>query len=131
MALPSGDGGTSLHPQHSVPCTEVASLGLLLLDHPEPMGVGGANGAEGVRSPRVIANSKEGGGEELVAEAGKVATLLGCWAIKTPQSEKNRFVENSCLSPVACPSGLTILCFWQEKAEDPAGHSVPHWGPGP
>lgn len=43
----------------------------------------GAGGAEGVRSPRVIANSKEGGREELVAEGVKVTILLGCWAIKT------------------------------------------------
>lgn len=42
VALPSG-GGWELPPpcpQHSVPCTAGASLGLLLPDHPEPTGGG-------------------------------------------------------------------------------------------
>lgn len=50
-----------------MPCTEVDPLGPLMLDHPESTGAG-AGGAEGVRSPSVIANSK-GEREELVAEA--------------------------------------------------------------
>ena len=41
----------------------------------------GATGAEGVRSPRVIANSKEGRGWR---RRGKVRTLLGRRASKTP-----------------------------------------------
>lgn len=54
------------YPQHSVPCTEVAPWACSGRTTQSPRE--GAGGAEGVRSPRVIANSKEGGREELVAE---------------------------------------------------------------
>lgn len=72
------------HPQHSVPCTEVASLGLLLPDNPGP--VGGGPVGQRCEVTACDCQQQEGAGEELVAEAGKVTTLLGCEAIKTPSS---------------------------------------------
>lgn len=70
-AAQKGAGGVHPFPAPgSVPCTEVEPLGLLLLDHPERTGVGG-DGQRCVRSPRVIANSKEGRKEGRAGGRGR------------------------------------------------------------
>lgn len=67
VRCPVGEGRNDRPPtQHSVPCTEVAPWACSGRTTQSPREEAG--GAEGVRSPRVIANSKEGGREELVAE---------------------------------------------------------------
>lgn len=58
--------------------------GLLLPDNPEP--TGGVRWGRGCEVTARDCQQQEGAGEELVAEAGKVTTLLGCEAIKTPSS---------------------------------------------
>lgn len=85
----SSRGGEELHslPVLSVLCpaqTEVASLGLLLLDHPEPTGVGGwwSRGCEVTTCD--CQQQRRGWGKSWWRRRGKVTTLLGCWAIKTP-----------------------------------------------
>lgn len=72
------------HPQHSVPCTEVASLACSC-QTTQSLREGGRWG-RGCEVTARDCQQQEGAGEELVAEAGKVTTLLGCEAIKTPSS---------------------------------------------
>lgn len=63
-----------------------------------------------------------------MAQAGKVTTVWGVRLSKLLRLQKNRFIENSLAHPRGRPSCLTIWCFRQERAEDPAGHSVPERG---
>lgn len=89
VALPSGGGeeGPSL-PTPSILCPAQRwtppTPGPACARPPRAHGSGGLGGAEGVRSPRVIANSKEGRGESWWRRRGKVTILLGRQAIKTP-----------------------------------------------
>ena len=86
VALPSGVGRKAL------PSPPPASCALHRGGPPGSAHVGphrvhgsrGASGAEGVRSPSVIANSKGGRGKSWWRRRGEVTTLLGHWASKTP-----------------------------------------------
>lgn len=129
-ALPSrgGEECPSSPPQHPVPCTEVDPVGLLVPDHPEPLGAG-AGRAEGVRSPRVIANSKEGRGKSWWRRRGKRRLFWGVGLSKLISLKKNRFVEKA-PAPPRCPALLASpsCASWQERAGEPAGRSVPRPG---
>lgn len=89
---------------------------------------GGAEGAEGVRSPRVIANSKEGAGGRAGGGGGEVRTLWGVGLSKLLSLQKNKFIENFRAHPQWPAFPASHLVHLGERAEDPAGHPVPELG---